>query len=423
MSPHPRHPAVPTSSRAPLARRGGAYLLVLGSTTLLTVLGLAAIAVARIEREVAADLIIANEARLAAAAGLELAVASVEAGSAARGLITTPLFYNAEMGSALLTINALDPTDADLQDSEFDPIRFEVVAKCDALTFETAAQFNPVFANADQLAFGVSAGGNITFSGATAFSSTGFHSSGNVSASSSSTVTGTVQATGSIGGSTYVGSQTAGVASLKSIDPTVFTRWVAQGTRITFASIPSKTIERAVLGPNTNPYGTANAAGIYFIDCGGQDIVIKNARIRGTLILLNTGAGSVMSESVSMEPASTGTPTLLVLGQMTFQCSGSDLSEAVQSMNFNPAGVPYEGSTDADTTDSYASVISGLIYVTDDIEVKGTTTFDGLLMVGGDLRVTGTLTVWHQAPASTPMGFRTFTSWAIDAGTLERTVE
>ena len=46
-----------------------------------------------------------------------------------------------------------------------------------------------------------------------------------------------------------------------------------------------------VLSAGLNPCGskTTNPAGIYVIDCNGQDLRITNARIHGTLIVVDVG--------------------------------------------------------------------------------------------------------------------------------------
>lgn len=397
-------------------------MLVLGATMLLTVLGLAAISVSRLERTVAAEMLAANDARLGSASGLEVGVAAIEGDLASRLRMDAVLVDGVDVGRATLTVRASDAVDGDLTNSEQDPVTVDSTAVVDGLTFVTTAAFDPVFVASPRLAYGVSAEGGIAFSSATAFSSSGFFSGGDVAAATS-TVTGEVRAAGAVRGSTYASTTTGGVDTIKVVDETVFTTWAASATRITLASIPNKRIRDVVLGPNANPYGVGNPSGIYIIDCAGSDIEIRDARIVGTLILIDSGPGSAIREAVTMEPARADAPTLLVKGKMTFAMTGVDLAETLANVNMNPAGVAYDGVTDTDKTDVYASVIAGLVYVSDNVVTSGVNSFDGVLMVGGTLQVGGTLTVWHQTSASTPRGFQQFSNWSMDAATLKRTVE
>ncbi len=58
-------------------------------------------------------------------------------------------------------------------------------------------------------------------------------------------------------------------------------------------SATGRCIFRTVLAPGVNPFGpTTNAQGLYWIDCGGTKLTINNARIKGTLLIINPGAGS-----------------------------------------------------------------------------------------------------------------------------------
>src|SRR5262245_50039417 len=51
-------------------------------------------------------------------------------------------------------------------------------------------------------------------------------------------------------------------------------------------------IYQKAIGPGINPFGTANANGVYWIDCGNNKLVIDRSRIKGTLLVINPGAGS-----------------------------------------------------------------------------------------------------------------------------------
>jgi hypothetical protein len=72
---------------------------------------------------------------------------------------------------------------------------------------------------------------------------------------------------------------------------------------------------RRVLNPNSNPFGSPNADGIYVIDCGNASLVIERCRIQGTLVILNPGPNSAIEGPINWEPARAGYPSLLVGAQ------------------------------------------------------------------------------------------------------------
>ncbi len=71
----------------------------------------------------------------------------------------------------------------------------------------------------------------------------------------------------------------------------VVDKYVQVGTQISTASLPVQSgryvIEDIVLTANNNPYGTPDAAGIYWIDANSQRIRISNSRIEATIAVKN----------------------------------------------------------------------------------------------------------------------------------------
>jgi hypothetical protein len=182
--------------------------------------------------------------------------------------------------------------------------------------------------------------------------------------------------------------------------------YLAMGTQINFSSLTSGgEIRDTVLGPGRNPYGAANAAGVYFINCANQAITIRNARISGTLVLVNPGSGSSFTQSVLLEAATPGYPALLVSGDMTLNMDSTDLTEGAGSMN--PTGAPYRGVTDTDTTDTYPSMISGLVYVSGNLTISGSTTIYGPVLSVKAISFSGTPVLYPVMPSPTPPGFST----------------
>ena len=69
-------------------------------------------------------------------------------------------------------------------------------------------------------------------------------------------------------------------------------------------------INRVAIGPGLNPYAsTLNAQGLYWIDCGGNNLIIERARIKGSLLVINPGSGSMIGPGpISWTPATPGYP-------------------------------------------------------------------------------------------------------------------
>lgn len=154
---------------------------------------------------------------------------------------------------------------------------------------------------------------------------------------------------------------------------------------------------KQAIGPGNNPYGAENADGLYWINCGGNRIVIERSRICGTLLLVNPGAGSVIGPgAVSFSPARPGYPALLVdadsaaSADINLAMSNRMLSEAEDSVNYNLAGVPHGSlGTDSDFNDTFPSEIQGLVVVESDVAFQNNVLVHGSVIAGGNVTSTG----------------------------------
>ena len=174
------------------------------------------------------------------------------------------------------------------------------------------------------------------------------------------------------------GFTSTGVVARDMPPSNAFESYIAQGTTITFSSIPSGIIQNVLISPSSNPYGTkTNSKGIYIIDCGGLNISITRCRIVGTLVILNPGSACVIGSNtlgLNWSPAVPNYPCLMFNGNCTFSV-GKDavtpLSESTSpATNFNPAGTPYPyygGTTNATSTDTYPVAINGLVYISGNV--------------------------------------------------------
>lgn len=187
---------------------------------------------------------------------------------------------------------------------------------------------------------------------------------------------------------------------------------------LTDTTLPSSAyvMDRVLLSPTSNPYGAANASGIYIINCNNQNVTIGPCRIVGTLVLLSAGSGTTVQGPITWEPAIAGYPALLADQAITVSFSGSvSLGEATYGINFNPTGTPYPfvgGTSDTNASDAFPSIINGLIYIGGNLTLPSgaAPTFHGCLVSAGQIQYnssSATLTYGSGSYLAPPPGFTT----------------
>ena len=272
------------------------------------------------------------------------------------------------------------------------------------------------------------AAGPINQNNTTINAATAGMSSNSTNSASSSQVGVSVAAGSTITGSYYKQmvqtNQTA--LTLPSASP-LFSSYLTNGTTINYSSLGGGgSINKTVLSPTVNPFGGGvNANGIYVINCGGGNVTISNCRIVGTLVLLNASTVTV-TNSVNWVPALVDYPALLVQGSLVLTMTNTALLENTSDrVSYNPPSTPYPypGGTSNNTfTDSFPSIISGLIGVAGNVTTSNSPNF-GILIVGGSLSCSGTLSPNYDSTYFTnpPPGFYTNTLNA-DSNTYTRSV-
>jgi hypothetical protein len=197
-----------------------------------------------------------------------------------------------------------------------------------------------------------------------------------------------------------------------------------------------RVIHRRVLSPASNPFGTGvkNSQGIYIIDCGGNKISIRNSRIVGTLILRNQDeGGSEIAGSmhwspavISADPLVNNLPALLSNKQLNLYCTSTALDEGLRNANFNPTGTPYNELGDSDLSDTYPSLISGLVYSAGTIAIANSPTIAGVLVGNNDITATNaTLTLKYNPlyfERNAPPGFRSAVTYFVVPGSYKQVV-
>lgn len=404
----------------PSTRRGSIYLLVIIVSAILTTIGLTTIAV--VARELQSSRLVGSvgKARMLAVSGVDLAGHRLTNTPGWRTLYASTPIVNAEaIGSGIVTV-----TMGALDAAPLSPVSVLAEATVGEATQLMSVTFQPRAVPFDTLSHAVHVAGDAVFNGAIVYADAPIAANNNIIAISSE-IDADVEATGNINGGSYLGLITSGSALLSVPAATMFDDFAARAVPIPFASLPSGRIEDVVLSPGNQPYtGVTHPAGLYVIDCQGSNITVRNCRIVGTLILLNVGASSRISDAVLMEPARPGEPTLLVQGSITIRLRQFLLSEPDLGTNFNPAGSPYEGVEDSTIDDRYPSEIRGLIYVSGTLSCVDRAVFDGVVLAGR-LECRDTFIVRHDRAIQSlpPDGFVEQPVFTAQPGTWEKAVK
>lgn len=406
------------------ARRGTILLVVLAVVAMVVVLVLASLAVIASRRAAAESRLSTVIARTAAESGLELALADASNSYTWRKAVASGAVFAASdsFPAASFSVVASDAVDGDTASNLDDPVTLTATGLSGQARQMTRLVLEPDTTAVTGLSCALAAGGDITFTSAVFRSLASAASNGDITASAS-TVSAPVAAAGSISGSTFGGSRSSGAARI--VLPTQpWNDYVAVGTPISYAATGGQ-MRNVLLGPGRNPYGTNNAYGVYVIDAGGGDFLIRDSRVLGTIVVLNARTVEIRT-CVTMDPAVAGWPVLIVQGSLYLTPLGSDLSESTLGTNFNPASVPYGGSSDADTADNYASSLNGIVYGSGNLTSDGGTrcTIRGALVIGGRAAVQGEFNLKYCIdPSSAPPGFRAGSGFKIRPASWSRVVQ
>jgi len=370
-------------------------VVTLGTALIVAVVAMAGIVTVRVQRSQVTEMADCMEARWYARSALDMALFRTEHDADWRQKMQEGVWEtDRAVGNGTYRFQAVDPNDADLTNLDTDPVVIVGTGKHGRARQKLQVRLEPKADALSCLEVALFAGNDLSFTDTTVQCDQTIGANNNVTASSS-TVSADVEAVGTISGSTYQGTNTAGVDPRSVPDSTVFDSYLATGTAIDVGALPLnaegyREIRGQVLSPMSNPFGAdLNAEGIYVIDCLGQQVVIAESRIVATVVLVNPASGSGVQNAVNWEPAVANYPALLVDGSMTLEFGNAPLSEATVKANFNPAGTPYLGSEDNDKKDEYPSLIRGLVYVSGDLTVHQTPTVEGVLVVGNTLLASG----------------------------------
>lgn len=387
-------------------RLGSAYLLIAAVSMLVSIMGLAAIALSRLSTRVS------DTAADFAEAGV-LALAAVDHGLEViqndpnwqQDLPRDVPVFQYPYGNGELAWMLTNETEADLPGDCRGTVRLwgtgEVgqVARSYSVLLQVGGiplELLGTAMHAGTEVF-VKAGQSITVTGAPLSSNGLFRNDG--------TVYGDVEAVSLAHLGTVTGTVTIPSPSKTMPDASVLTRYVGLATPITY----SGDINKQVLSPGCNPWGATNPDGVYVIDTLGNDLYIQMSRIYGTLIVL-AGSNKVVVENESfLHNYRADYPVLIVSGNVELKLKSDSLvlDEATAGTNFNPAGAPYEGVSDSDFGDVYPTEIRGLVHVTGNLNLFETTRVRGVVICELTATCEGQHEIVHDAGLLTnpPLGY------------------
>ena len=350
-------------------RRGSVYLVVLGLSTLVTILAIGAIGAGLAQRHGSESLNDAADARSYAAAAIDLGRLMISQDATWRTDKTSgPWISGMAIGAGSCSLGVTDPIDGILSNRPYDTVILSATGyKGRAIQMmQTTLAANPT--PLDALAYPLFVPGMLHIMAAGTCIVPGGTVATNGTLQSEGLLMGNAQCFVTAGAGKTTGTANILFSGCAVPASTVEAMYVALGTVIS----PGSTLQKVVLGPGCNPYGTANADGVYVINANG-DITIRNCRISGTLVVVDPGHNVTIDQTILIQPARADYPALIIDGNavLNYTTNGTPLSEAALGVNFNPLGAPYGGATNATMTDSYPSMISGLI------DVKGTLQFNG----------------------------------------------
>lgn len=370
--------------------RGSIYVAVLGTAMIVSMIALAAIHSSRaeIDRLVSADQIASAETL--AQSAVELALTRLANDSTWRTTYSSGVEVPA--GSSWFSLGAgevkfiLVDDDGDLEDDSKDSVTLYGVGRRGEATSVVSVQLQPGGSALNCLDAAMHAGTGIALIGSTLTCNQMVSANGDVL-----TFTGTF-ATDVWSTGTIIGTVTGMMYQLESParempdSNSLFDYYLANGTPISYSSLTSGRMENIVLSANSNPYGATNPQGIYVIDTQGQQLRIRNARIEATLVVLSPSNTTLVEQRIHWEPPAASLPALLIRGGVEMKWDGgSALSEATVGVNLNPAGTPYLGGSDNDTSDTYPGVIQGLVYASGGFYASSTCTMEGTVVAGGSI--------------------------------------
>jgi hypothetical protein len=384
-------------------RRGSVYVLLLGVSVILAVIGLSGALASRVQtRSVQAEGDW-GEAQVLAASAAEHALAEIAAHTDWRtryaGVTRT-----VPVGRGTMRWYLKDEKDGDLANNPGDPFlvvaRGQVNRSAYGLGLVCSILGDPLPA----LKASIHASGKITVGKDSKLTVTGGAISTNDKLDvhfKTSEVHGDVEAADTSGQGTIDGKVTVPAPPKQLPGADVLDLYRNMAT-----ALPAGTdIKSRTLSPTENPWGAANPNGVYYLDAGNKTIQISDSQISGTLIVRCKTL--VISGEVLLAAASSGMPALIVAGDVQMSFTGRAAPPGQKwgwrgghgNHHWTPGG-----------GQDQPSEIDGLVHVMGDLDISGTAMIrgavlcDGTVSCDGDNQIIHTAAMTDQPPAGYTAG-------------------
>jgi len=386
----------PQSSIRNPKSEGSIYVHVLTSSLLLAIIGLGSIYANRVQVRLCRLIRDAAVARTCAASAIELGLLHVKLDSNWRTAWPNGTWMQDKpLGAGTFTLQGTDPQDNDLADSPYDALVLTGIGAKGVARHKTQVVLVPAIKPLESLQSCLHGSGALQITGGKQITVVGAPVSTNGQLDNNGTIDGNVEAQSVVHTGTITGTPTVPGPVKRMPDADVISKYAAKATVIASRA----TIEKVVLAPGYNPYGTADPNGLYVINTGNANLTIRDCRIYGTLVV-QVGTGTVtVDNAVCWQTYRSDFPALLVVGNAVLRCTSGTtlLSEATLKMNFNPSGAPYEGVTDADKTDTYPNEIRGLVHIEGSLRLQQTARIVGAVICNGSVSCEEANTITYNA--------------------------
>ena len=380
----------PVSASHP--RRGTTYVFVLGITMIITVLGMGALTLSRVASRQAVDGNDWETAGTLAFSATEHALASLNAAAAASpgawrtSYTSGQTAFTQVLGRGRFSWAIKDEVDGNLGNDYLQSFRVYGIGKVGAVTRVYSVQVGPSGSPLDVLRTAVHSSVSVSLTGKTMNNYGPISSNGQVKLSG--TVYGAVEAASTSGSASGATAVTAPSPAKTMPSATIFDALAADATEIDYDTIGSK-LDKVLLSPTSNPWGTPNAKGLYLVTVpSNKKFQITKSRIVGTLLV--RGAKTVdVNGPVVWETGPTRGPLLVVSSPgCDVKITGFDtwLDEADVGLNLNPPATPFELASNAVATDHFPPQYCGIIHcmvgsggtleLADNVHISGTVIAD-----------------------------------------------
>jgi len=140
-------------------------------------------------------------------------------------------------------------------------------------------------------------------------------------------------------------------------------------------------IENILLSATSNPFGsqTVSENGLYSISVPGERLLIRDCRINGTIVVTDSTKIEI-GNAISWEPVGRNFPAIISTDAIDDLTTNVSLIESNIGVNLNPATSPYNGTSNADASDTYPGTIKGAIVSDRNILLNGVSALTGPVM-------------------------------------------